>query len=154
MTDPVGAADRLGERMAGLTAAVGDLRDWAARQRRHTRWLAISLAIDVVITVALVVIGINSANASNRAESATAAARANTVNLYQTCTGGNKVRDTIRTTLVGIFEQDLGLLVEQTPKHPTALEARLIAQSRAAVVASIARVNAGLADRNCGPPPG
>lgn len=90
--EALAAAARLEESMGDLTGEIGALRNYGHRNRSLIRWLAVSLCLDVILSVALGIVALQANSASNRATEATSQAVQNKANARITCEVANASR--------------------------------------------------------------
>lgn len=134
--DPLAAAASLEESMRELTSEMGSLREYGHQNRRLIWALAVSLAIDLVLSVVLGFVAVQASNASRQATEATSAAAQNRQNALVTCQSGNEARQASRQLWTYVLD-----LSSQNPNQ-TPAEAKQIVQFRA-YIATV------YADRDC-----
>lgn len=86
------AAERLEQSVDGLREEIGTLRDLGQRNRRLIWGLAVSLILDVLLSVAVAVVAVKSTDAADRATEATSLANRNRQTQVATCLASNDTR--------------------------------------------------------------
>lgn len=136
MTDPIERSDALDKKMdaAGLPVEIKALARHITRTRRMVRLLAISVVVDVVLSVVVGVVAFKAEQATNDANQARRA-------VVASCVSGNAAR---------AVQRDLWGFILSLPPPPTLTPAE--AASRAAQTSQLkAYIATNLAARDCTP---
>lgn len=122
MTEPqnpaIAAAARLQESVVDLKDEIGGLRAYGRRNRRLIVGLGISLALDILLTVAVVIVAVTANNAGD-------AASANRQSQIDTCTSSNQTRAASRNLWNYVLDA-----AANDPETQTAARKQQLAQFR------------------------
>lgn len=135
--DPIAAAESLEQAMGSLASDVRALSDYGHRNRALIWGLAISLALDVVLSIGFGFVALQANSASHRATEATSAAAQNRLNALVTCQSSNEARRVSRQ----MWTYVLDVMTENNPS-PSAEQLRQVRTFRA-YLATV------YADRDC-----
>lgn len=134
MTDPqnpaIAAATRLQESVVDLKQEIVGLQQYGQRNRHLIVGLAISLALDVLLTIGVIIAAITANNAG-------AVADANRQNQFDTCNASNQTRQASRNLWNYVLDT-----VEKNPQNQTPDRQKQIAEFRA-------YMQDAYADRDC-----
>lgn len=123
MTDPqnraIAAANSLQESVVDLKQEIGGLRSYGRRNRHLIIGLAISLALDVFLTIGVIIAAVTANNAG-------ALADANRQNQIETCNASNQTRQASRNLWNYLLDT-----VEKSPQNQTPQRQQQIAEFRA-----------------------
>lgn len=144
MTDPdrenvLAAASSLEHSMSDLGADIKSLREYGQRSRHWIWALAVSLTLDVVLSVFLGFVAVQANHASNKATDATSAAHVNRQTQVTTCEATNQARAVstqLWTYVIGVV---------------TANNTQLTAAQRAQLVMLRTHIRTAYAPRDCSP---
>lgn len=134
------AADELGRNVTDLNASVRDLASYGRRNRQLIYWTAAGLLVDLIVSVALILVAVQANNASHRATEATSAAAQNRQNAKVTCESGNQAR----LAQIQLWTYVLDLSAQSNP-NPTPEQRKRIADFRT-------YINQVFAPRDCNNP--
>lgn len=135
--DVFDAAERLEGSMRELTSEMCSLRRYGKRNRHMIWGLVVSLALDLVLSIALGFVAVQATSASHEATEATSASSQNRQNALVTCESSNEARRVSRQ----MWTYVLDVMTENNP-NPTAEQIRQVRTFRA-YLATV------YADRDC-----